>query len=135
MNFQTLRDSAPSNGAAIIFRHRDELNHHYGNVIYKWYKCDEEDCSTGIRHPYENGDEDFFEGNYKVHLEISEEGFGSSEDYGELNQLSTDILWLNISGLAHELWAVAQLIPGESILDGVERIEDCLVRYFTEDIP
>ena len=135
MNFNSLRQSTPSNGASILFRHRDEWNHHYGNVIYKWYKYDEEDCSTRISHPYENGDEDFVEGNYRVHLEISEEGSGTSEDYGELNSLSDDIIWTEISGLAHELWTVAQLIPGESILDGVERIEDCLVRYFTEDTP
>jgi len=133
MNSQTLRDSTPPNGAAILFRHRDELNHHYGNVIYKWYEYDEEECSTGRSYPYEDGDEDNVVGNYRIHLEISEDGSGSSEDYGELNQLSTDILWTDISGIAHELWALAQLTPRESILDGVLRIEECLVRILTGD--
>jgi hypothetical protein len=135
MNFQTLRDSAPSNGAAILFRHKDELNHRYGNVIYKWYEYDEEYCSTGISHPYENGDEDSVVGNYRIHLEISEDGSGSSEDYGELDKLSIDILWIDLSGIAHELWSLAQLTPGEGILDGVLRIEECLVGNFTCDTP
>lgn len=32
----------------------------------------------------------------------------------------------DITGLAHELWALAQLIPEEGILDGVMRIEEAL---------
>lgn len=29
---------------------------------------------------------------------------------------------INLNGIAHEIWATAQLMPGESIEDGVERI-------------
>jgi hypothetical protein len=32
----------------------------------------------------------------------------------------------DITGLAHELWALAQLMPEEGILDGVMRIEEAL---------
>jgi hypothetical protein len=32
----------------------------------------------------------------------------------------------DITGLAHELWALAQLLPEEGILDGVMRIEEAL---------
>jgi hypothetical protein len=33
----------------------------------------------------------------------------------------------DLDGLAHELWAVAQLPPGQSITDGVERIKAVLL--------
>ena len=32
----------------------------------------------------------------------------------------------DIEGIAHEIWAVAQLLPGEGILDGVDRIVQSL---------
>ena len=32
----------------------------------------------------------------------------------------------DLLGLAHEIWATAQLLPGEGIEDGVERIVDLL---------
>jgi hypothetical protein len=35
----------------------------------------------------------------------------------------------DITGLAHELWALAQLMPEEGILDGVMRIEEALQKY------
>lgn len=33
-----------------------------------------------------------------------------------------------VNGLAHEIWAAAQLMPGEGILDGVKRIAEILDR-------
>lgn len=35
----------------------------------------------------------------------------------------------DITGFAHELWALAQLMPEEGILDGVMRIEEALQKY------
>jgi len=35
-------------------------------------------------------------------------------------------------GLAHELWAAAQLMPGEGIEDGVDRIAAILCRHLNE---
>ena len=37
----------------------------------------------------------------------------------------------DITGLAHEHWALAQLMPEEGILDGVMRIEEALQKYLS----
>jgi hypothetical protein len=37
----------------------------------------------------------------------------------------------DIDGLAHELWAVAQLLPGEGIVDGVDRIKAVLTLFLS----
>ena len=34
-----------------------------------------------------------------------------------------------LDDLAHELWATAQLLPGECILDGVERIKETIREF------
>jgi hypothetical protein len=39
---------------------------------------------------------------------------------------------MNFNGIAHELWAVAQLLPNEGIEDGVARIEKLLREEFKE---
>lgn len=38
----------------------------------------------------------------------------------------------DIEGLAHEIWATAQLMPGEGIEDGVERILSILLQWQEE---
>lgn len=40
---------------------------------------------------------------------------------------------LDIDGIAHEIWATAQLLPGEGILDGVDRIAEILNREFCKE--
>jgi len=37
---------------------------------------------------------------------------------------------VDFRGLAHEIWATAQLLPGEGIEDGVDRIEEILNENF-----
>jgi hypothetical protein len=137
LNFQSLKESIPPNESEILYFHRGESILHYGSVIYKWYKYDEEDCSTGISYWADDENVIDTEGHH-LHLEIAEDGMGHSDDYGRLDNLSNDIFWTfsnkviledkDLSEIAHELWALGQLIPGEGILDGVERIKDCLER-------
>lgn len=38
---------------------------------------------------------------------------------------------VDFKGMAHEIWAMAQLLPGEGIRNGVSRIEDLLIVNFT----
>jgi hypothetical protein len=38
-----------------------------------------------------------------------------------------------LDDLAHELWATAQLAPGECILHGVERIKDVIREFATNE--
>ena len=38
-----------------------------------------------------------------------------------------------LEGVAHEIWAVAQLLPEEGIEDGVRRIKDLLRKNFVVD--
>lgn len=139
LNFQSLKESIPPNDSEILYFHRGESILRYGVVIYKWYIYDEEDCSTGISYWYDNEDVNGIEGHH-LHLEIAEDGMGYYNDYGRLDNLSNDIFWTysnkvsledkDLSGIAHELWALGQLIPGEGILDGVKRIEEYLEREF-----
>lgn len=58
-------------------------------------------------------------------------GFYSDKEILELlNTRATDPLF-DITGFAHELWALAQLMPEEGILDGVMRIEEALQKYLS----
>ena len=59
---------------------------------------------------------------------------GIEADYDEVCHCGDSSIQSDLSGLAHEIWAVSQLTPSEGIEDGVARIIDVLKSSIKMDV-